>query len=82
MNYGDKILNNFHEDDYPDDSSAVMFIKHANVRIEVTCGCKHFEEVGWLCQHYLRVLDNNGINKIPEQYIKKRWTKTLKEKVW
>ncbi|KAL8485631.1 hypothetical protein ACS0TY_027788 [Phlomoides rotata] len=41
-----------------------------------------FEEFGMLCYHSLRVLLINSIQKIPDAYIKYRWTKTAKSEVW
>ena len=60
----------------------VMYTTYPCGRIEVNCTCKHFESVGWLCKHCLRVLDKNSIEKIPDQYILQRWTRSSKEKVW
>lgn len=34
-----------------------------------------FERIGMLCRHIIWVYSGRGIKKIPEQYIKKRWTK-------
>lgn len=86
---GDKVLYDV-VDELPDDANeddvaevaSVVFIKHPSGRVEISCSCKHFEEVGWLCKHCIRVLDRNSVKRIPEEYIMKRWTKTLKDKVW
>ncbi|CAO2836458.1 unnamed protein product [Amaranthus hypochondriacus] len=48
----------------------------------ITCSCKTFEESGWLCYHIIRVLHFFSIVRIPEQYIKSRWTKFAKKDVW
>ncbi|XP_030511637.2 protein FAR1-RELATED SEQUENCE 5-like [Rhodamnia argentea] len=40
----------------------------------VNCACNHFETVGILCCHALKVLDNLDIKLIPSAYILKRWT--------
>ena len=50
--------------------------------VNVKCTCKNFEECGWLCCHYLRILDNHSIEKIQEKYILTRWTKSAKKDVW
>lgn len=41
----------------------------------VTCSCKKFEYVGFLCSHALKVLDQQNIKVVPSRYILKRWTK-------
>ncbi|XP_012090300.1 protein FAR1-RELATED SEQUENCE 5 isoform X2 [Jatropha curcas] len=41
----------------------------------VICSCMKFENVGILCGHALKVLDNRNIKVVPSQYILKRWTK-------
>ena len=41
----------------------------------VTCTCNHFGRHGYLCRHVFHVFRVNGIDKIPQQYISKRWTK-------
>lgn len=41
----------------------------------VICNCMKFENVGFLCGHALKVLDNRNIKVVPSRYILKRWTK-------
>jgi hypothetical protein len=41
--------------------------------------CKKFSRDGVLCCHLLRLFTQLGVNEIPEQYIKKRWTKLYQE---
>ncbi|KAL8478735.1 hypothetical protein ACS0TY_030569 [Phlomoides rotata] len=41
-----------------------------------------FGEFGMLCYHSLRVLLLNSIQKLPDAYIKNRWTKIAKSEVW
>lgn len=48
----------------------------------VSCTCKTFEASGWLCYHALRILHYHCITRIPDEYIKKRWTKYAKTEVW
>ncbi|PIN12418.1 hypothetical protein CDL12_14969 [Handroanthus impetiginosus] len=48
---------------------------------KVSCSCKKFEFAGILCLHALKVLSLKNIVKIPELYIKKRWTKKAKTNV-
>lgn len=38
------------------------------------CVCSKYERDGILCCHDLRLLTQLGIHKIPDAYIKKRWT--------
>ncbi|XP_056697407.1 protein FAR1-RELATED SEQUENCE 5-like [Spinacia oleracea] len=65
------------------------FIRH-NVRFNelemvVDCTCKSFGEIGILCSHILRVFIVHNVEKLPNRYIMKRWTKEAmnirKEKV-
>lgn len=44
----------------------------------VNCSCMKFENVGFLCSHALKVLDNRNIKVVPSQYILKRWTKNAR----
>ncbi|PIN10912.1 hypothetical protein CDL12_16491 [Handroanthus impetiginosus] len=48
---------------------------------KVSCSCKKFEFAGILCSHALKVLSARNIVKIPDIYIKKRWTKKAKKNV-
>ncbi|XP_021671692.1 protein FAR1-RELATED SEQUENCE 5 isoform X2 [Hevea brasiliensis] len=41
----------------------------------VICSCRKFENVGFLCGHALKVLDQKNIKVLPSKYILKRWTK-------
>lgn len=46
------------------------------------CGCKNFEESGWLCFHSIRVLHLHSIPEIPERYISQRWSRFAKRDIW
>ncbi|KAL8531082.1 hypothetical protein ACS0TY_007913 [Phlomoides rotata] len=48
----------------------------------ITCDCLKFERFGMLCCHSLRILLINSVQRIPDAYIKNRWTKIAKSKVW
>ncbi|KAK6123638.1 hypothetical protein DH2020_042619 [Rehmannia glutinosa] len=45
---------------------------------EVRCICSLFNFKGYLCRHALSVLNYNGVEKIPLQYILPRWNKDYK----
>ncbi|XP_021723697.1 protein FAR1-RELATED SEQUENCE 5-like [Chenopodium quinoa] len=45
---------------------------------DIACSCKIFEEVGWLCYHCIRVLQQHSVTKISDRYIIMRWTKYAK----
>ncbi|KAJ0100522.1 hypothetical protein Patl1_21115 [Pistacia atlantica] len=45
---------------------------------KVTCSCKKYESIGFLCVHSLRILISKNIFHIPSEYILKRWTKSAK----
>ncbi|KAL8507171.1 hypothetical protein ACS0TY_017901 [Phlomoides rotata] len=59
--------------------SQVIFDSGLNL---ITCSCMKFEVDGMLCHHSLRILLINSVQRIPEAYIKKRWTKMAKSEVW
>ncbi|KAJ9566026.1 hypothetical protein OSB04_001992 [Centaurea solstitialis] len=42
-----------------------------------TCECNMFIRVGLICRHILKVLMNDGVDKIPESFICRRWTRAL-----
>ncbi|KAJ9566058.1 hypothetical protein OSB04_002024 [Centaurea solstitialis] len=42
-----------------------------------TCECNMFVRVGLICRHIFKVLMNDGIDKIPDHFICKRWTRAL-----
>ncbi|KAJ9565625.1 hypothetical protein OSB04_001591 [Centaurea solstitialis] len=43
----------------------------------LTCECNMFVWVGLPCRHILKVLMNDGVDKIPEGFISRRWTRAL-----
>lgn len=43
--------------------------------MELNCSCKRFETMGILCSHALNALGLKNLDKIPERYVLKRWTK-------
>ncbi|CAH2036493.1 unnamed protein product [Thlaspi arvense] len=45
---------------------------------EVRCICSCFNFYGYLCRHALCVLNFNGVEEIPLQYILRRWRKDFK----
>jgi len=45
----------------------------------VECTCKMYSEVGILCSHCLRVLHACCVERVPDQYINKRWCKGIKD---
>ncbi|KAJ4825280.1 hypothetical protein Tsubulata_043269 [Turnera subulata] len=48
--------------------------------IYVSCSCRKFETMGYLCSHALRVLHTDLVfSFIPGQYVLKRWTKAAKQ---
>ncbi|KAL7138710.1 hypothetical protein ABFS83_09G001200 [Erythranthe nasuta] len=47
---------------------------------EVRCICSLFSVKGYLCRHALNVLNYNGVEEIPSQYILPRWNKEYKRK--
>ncbi|KAG8380683.1 hypothetical protein BUALT_Bualt06G0041500 [Buddleja alternifolia] len=47
---------------------------------EIRCSCHKFDSMGILCRHALRVLNCMNVH-IPEMYIKKRWTKGMRNRL-
>lgn len=45
--------------------------------MEVLCVCGLFNLKGYLCRHALSVLNHNGVEEIPPQYILSRWRKDI-----
>jgi zinc finger SWIM domain-containing protein 3 len=41
----------------------------------VSCSCRKFETLGFLCSHALKILDAMDIKYLPDSYLLKRWTK-------
>ncbi|KAM3412349.1 hypothetical protein ACQJBY_003819 [Aegilops geniculata] len=48
---------------------------------EFSCVCKLFEHMGILCRHILKVMVQFGFREIPEQYVKKRWTRSARDSI-
>ncbi|XP_073120758.1 protein FAR1-RELATED SEQUENCE 5-like [Henckelia pumila] len=46
---------------------------------KISCSCKKLEFAGLLCSHVLKVFTYKNVVRIPEIYIKKRWTKMAKK---
>ncbi|XP_074296968.1 protein FAR1-RELATED SEQUENCE 9-like [Silene latifolia] len=53
----------------------IFQVSHNNESKETTCTCKMFERKGILCKHIIWIISGKGLQSIPEQYIKTRWTK-------
>ncbi|KAJ1264841.1 hypothetical protein BS78_08G033000 [Paspalum vaginatum] len=51
----------------------VVFLNTSTM--DLSCSCKKFETMGVLCSHALNALDLKSVDRIPERYILKRWTK-------
>ncbi|GFS30924.1 hypothetical protein Acr_00g0014800 [Actinidia rufa] len=45
---------------------------------EANCNCRLFEFRGILCKHCIIVFLENGIYRLPERYILRRWSKTIR----
>ncbi|RCV37954.1 hypothetical protein SETIT_8G103900v2 [Setaria italica] len=42
-----------------------------------TCSCNMFDHDGLLCPHILKVFTNRDVEKIPEKYLLRRWSKEV-----
>jgi len=45
----------------------------------IECNCMNFTKVGILCSHCLLVLNARYVDKVPDQYVVKRWCKRIKD---
>ncbi|KAG8374168.1 hypothetical protein BUALT_Bualt11G0102800 [Buddleja alternifolia] len=48
---------------------------------EIRCSCHKFESMGILCRHALIVFNCMNVHIIPKMYIKKRWTKGMRNRL-
>ncbi|XP_009622495.1 protein FAR1-RELATED SEQUENCE 6-like isoform X1 [Nicotiana tomentosiformis] len=55
-------------------------VLYETTQAEIRCICSLFNFKGYLCRHALNVLDYNGVQEIPSQYILSRWDKDYKRK--
>lgn len=53
-------------------------VKFDSSDCSLICSCKKFEFVGILCAHSLKIFFLKNIKRVPDGYIKKRWTKNAK----
>uniref|UniRef100_A0A2P2JYT2 Protein FAR1-RELATED SEQUENCE n=1 Tax=Rhizophora mucronata TaxID=61149 RepID=A0A2P2JYT2_RHIMU len=53
-------------------------VVHDKTGVEVRCACGCFNFNGYLCRHALCILNYNGVEEIPFQYILARWRKDIK----
>lgn len=53
-------------------------VMYDKIGLEVRCICSCFNFKGYLCRHALSVLNYNGVEEIPGQYILSRWRKDFK----
>ncbi|XP_071733446.1 protein FAR1-RELATED SEQUENCE 8 [Rutidosis leptorrhynchoides] len=53
-------------------------VMYDKIGVEVRCICSCFNFKGYLCRHALSVLDHNGVDEIPSQYVLSRWRKDFK----
>nr|XP_043633725.1 protein FAR1-RELATED SEQUENCE 5-like [Erigeron canadensis] len=58
--------------------SHLQFMVTINFKEEtIDCKCNLFGRTGYLCRHIFCVLKAKNINKIPEQYITRRWRRDI-----
>lgn len=53
-------------------------VVYESTRAEIRCICGLFNFNGYLCRHALSVLNYNGIEEVPSQYILPRWSRGYK----
>lgn len=53
-------------------------VVYESTRAEIRCICGLFNFNGYLCRHALSVLNYNGIEEVPSQYILPRWSRDYK----
>ncbi|XP_021771339.1 protein FAR1-RELATED SEQUENCE 1-like [Chenopodium quinoa] len=72
----------FYEVQIENNEASKQKVTYNSADNSVACSCKNFEEVGWLCYHAIRVLQQHSVTRIPNQYISTRWTKFAKTHLW
>ncbi|KAI3454858.1 hypothetical protein Pfo_011521 [Paulownia fortunei] len=63
------------------DSNRVRKVELDTESHEIKCICQYFESISILCKHALLVFKQMNVHKIPSRYIKRRWTKSVRERV-
>ncbi|CAA2967886.1 FAR1-RELATED SEQUENCE 6-like [Olea europaea subsp. europaea] len=53
-------------------------VLYETTQMEIRCICSLFNLKGYLCRHALNVLNYNGVEEIPSEYILRRWNKDYK----
>ncbi|CAI9754063.1 unnamed protein product [Fraxinus pennsylvanica] len=53
-------------------------VLYETTQMEIRCICSLFNLKGYLCRHALNVLNYNGVEEIPSEYILRRWSKDYK----
>ncbi|KAJ9556782.1 hypothetical protein OSB04_011396 [Centaurea solstitialis] len=52
-------------------------VNHNPVDNTVDCECNFFVRNGYLCRHALKVLINSQVDRLPDKYVLRRWTREL-----
>lgn len=55
-------------------------VLYESTQSEIRCICSLFIFKGYLCRHAMNVLNYNGVEEIPSQYILPRWSKDYKRR--
>ncbi|XP_057247538.1 protein FAR1-RELATED SEQUENCE 5-like [Beta vulgaris subsp. vulgaris] len=61
----------------PDVDLIMHQVGYNEVTHHIECTCNYYSEVGVLCFHSLRVYHLQCVDKIPDQYILARWTRSV-----
>ncbi|XP_048491407.1 protein FAR1-RELATED SEQUENCE 5-like [Beta vulgaris subsp. vulgaris] len=61
----------------PDVDLIMHQVGYNEVTHHIECTCNYYSEVGVLCFHSLRVYHLHCVDKIPDQYILARWTRSV-----
>ncbi|XP_073144614.1 protein FAR1-RELATED SEQUENCE 5-like [Henckelia pumila] len=65
-----------------EENSRVRQVIFNKETFEVKCNCQKFESMGILCKHILMIFNFMNVNFIPKPYLKKRWMKNARNKVF
>ncbi|KAK6130804.1 hypothetical protein DH2020_035445 [Rehmannia glutinosa] len=63
-------------------NSAIRQMVYNRQNHEVKCTCRKFESFGILCKHVLKVFNYMNVSTLPKSYIKKRWMKNARNRVF
>lgn len=62
-------------------SKTIFIVQFDSSTLNVSCTCKKFESMGFLCSRSLKNLSIKNVKCILSQYILRRWVEDAKERI-